>query len=154
MMLTNLDFADDIALISDGMVQAQELQSRVETECANVGLRLNSKKTEYLTFNLPDELKTIGNVELRKVEDFKYLKSWVKASDTDFKVRKAIAWKVLSQMKNMWCSRLSQELKVNLFLAIVESVIKLEFILRLKIKRTYWLLADTCPQAANHFALF
>ena len=33
-------------------------------------------------------------------------------------------------------------------------VIKLEFILRLKIKRNDWLLADTCPQAANHFALF
>ena len=33
-------------------------------------------------------------------------------------------------------------------------VIKLEFILRLKIKRTDWLLADTCPQAANNCALF
>ena len=28
-------------------------------------------------------------------------------------------------------------------------VIKLEFILRLKIKCNDWLLADTCPQAAN-----
>ena len=33
-------------------------------------------------------------------------------------------------------------------------VIKFEFILRLKIKRNDWLLADTCPQAANHCALF
>ena len=35
-------------------------------------------------------------------------------------------------------------------------VIKLEFILRFKIKRNnwHWLLADTCPQAANHCALF
>ena len=33
-------------------------------------------------------------------------------------------------------------------------IIKLEFILRLKIKRNDWLLADTCPQAANHSALF
>ena len=33
-------------------------------------------------------------------------------------------------------------------------VIKLEFILRLKIKRNDWLHADTCPQAANHYALF
>ena len=32
--------------------------------------------------------------------------------------------------------------------------IKLEFILRLKIKRNNWLLADTCPQAANHCTLF
>ena len=33
-------------------------------------------------------------------------------------------------------------------------VIKLEFILRLKIKRNDWLFADTCPQAASHYALF
>ena len=33
-------------------------------------------------------------------------------------------------------------------------VIKLEFILRLKIKRNDWLFADTCPQAANHCAYF
>ena len=33
-------------------------------------------------------------------------------------------------------------------------VLKLEFILKLKIKRTDWLLADMCPQAANNCALF
>ena len=32
--------------------------------------------------------------------------------------------------------------------------IKLEFILRLKIKGNDWLLGDNCPQAANHCALF
>ena len=33
-------------------------------------------------------------------------------------------------------------------------LLKLEVILRLKIKRNDWLLADMCPQAANHCALF
>ena len=33
-------------------------------------------------------------------------------------------------------------------------VIKLEYSLKLKIKHTDWLLADTCLQAANHYALF
>ena len=33
-------------------------------------------------------------------------------------------------------------------------VIKVEFILKLKIKRNDWLLVDTCTQAANHCALF
>ena len=33
-------------------------------------------------------------------------------------------------------------------------VIKLEYILRLKIKRNDWLIADTCPQSANHCTLF
>ena len=33
-------------------------------------------------------------------------------------------------------------------------VIKLEYRLNLKIKRKDWLFVDTCPQAANHCALF
>ena len=33
-------------------------------------------------------------------------------------------------------------------------VIKLEYSLKLKIKRNDCLLADTCPQATNHCALF
>ena len=33
-------------------------------------------------------------------------------------------------------------------------VIKLEFILKLKIKRNDWLLVHTCPQATNHCVLF
>ena len=33
-------------------------------------------------------------------------------------------------------------------------VIKLVFILKLKIKRNDWLLADTCPKTANHCAYF
>ena len=43
-----------------------------------------------------------------------------------------------------------QELAVSTGL----EVIKLEYKLRLKIKRNDWLLADTCPQTANHCALF
>ena len=31
---------------------------------------------------------------------------------------------------------------------------KLEYSLRLKIKRNDWLLVDKCPQAANHCTLF
>ena len=33
-------------------------------------------------------------------------------------------------------------------------VIRLEYSLRPKIKRNDWLLVNTCPQAANHCALF
>ena len=41
----------------------------------------------------------------------------------------------------------------NLFQPGLE-VIKLEFILKLKIKRNDWLLADMCPQATNQCSLF
>ena len=42
---------------------------------------------------------------------------------------------------------------VSLIKTLYLEVIKLEFILKLKIKRNDWLFADTCPQATNHCSL-
>ena len=53
-----------------------------------------------------------------------------------------------SKISNMRRRKTAQKKQLGL------QVIKLEFILRLIIKRNDWLLEDTCPKAANHWALF
>ena len=53
-VITDLDFADDISLLSDEIEQAQELLLRVEKECNKVGLGINAKKTKGLPFNTED----------------------------------------------------------------------------------------------------
>lgn len=45
-------------------------------ECARVGLRLNSKKIEVITYNIPlnqPPLRTAEDNALKEVSDFKYL---------------------------------------------------------------------------------
>ena len=100
--LTDLDFADDIALLSDKIEQAQSILSRVQRECQKVGLALNAKKTKYITYNIDTKgtaLKTNDGIELEKVEDFKYLGPWVDSTDNeDIKIRKAQAWQALNKM--------------------------------------------------------
>jgi len=51
-MKTDFDFADDIALVSNLVEQAQEMLHRVEAERRNVGLRLNAKKTGVMAYNV------------------------------------------------------------------------------------------------------
>ena len=51
MALTDLDFADNISLFSDTVEEDQELLAHVETVCSNMGLALNAKKTEVITYN-------------------------------------------------------------------------------------------------------
>ena len=58
-MITDIDFADDIVLLSDQIKQAQELLNRVEKECKNVGLGINAKKT-----------KLMADVELLQIRRF------------------------------------------------------------------------------------
>ena len=69
--LTDLDFADDIALLSDKIEQAQSILSRVQRECQKVGLALNAKKTKYITYNIDTKgtaLKAYNIIKLEKVE--------------------------------------------------------------------------------------
>ena len=53
-MITDLNFADDLALCSNLVEQAPELLSRVEAIAMSVGLIINGKKTEVMPINFTD----------------------------------------------------------------------------------------------------
>ena len=107
MNLTDLDFADDIALLSDTEIEAQELLRNVENAALCVGLHMNAKKTQVMAFNQPGcvEIQTVQGSLLEEVKDFKYLGSWVKSSEQDIKVRKALAWKSCNKLNTIWNTR-------------------------------------------------
>ena len=105
-VLTDLDFADDISLLSDEIAQSQHLLSRVERDCKRVCLDINAKKTKGLFVNTdnPTPLKTLDGTELEWVEDLKYLGSWVESAEKFIAVRNALAWQALNKMSKIWCS--------------------------------------------------
>ena len=123
--VTDFAFADDIALTSNDAAQAQNLLVSVESECAKIGLSINSKKTKVITCNLSlaSPITTIDGAPLEIVEDFRYLGSFINSSEQDIRVRKARAWKALNSMSNVWKSRMPADLKRRIFVATVESVL-------------------------------
>ena len=123
--ITDLMFADDIALLSQEIAQAQELLTRVEMEASKIGLYINAKKTELMTFNYEDEITiiTMKGDKVVNVLDFKYLGGWMASSEKDFEIRKAMAWSACNKLKLIWSSNLSRNLKIRLFRATVESVL-------------------------------
>ena len=64
-VLTDLDFADDISLLSDEIEQAQKLLTSVERACKKVGLGINAKKTKGLPINIedPPQLHTLKTAQ-------------------------------------------------------------------------------------------
>ena len=95
-MVTDLDFADDITLLSCTVEQACTPLLVVEKECKNIGLGLNAKKTKVMPINIRANevnVKTMDGTQLDVVDDFKYLGSWAASTDHDIKVRRAQAWK-------------------------------------------------------------
>ena len=53
-IITDVDFADDIALISEDMDKANEFLLRVESAAASVGLHINEGKTKVMTLHMED----------------------------------------------------------------------------------------------------
>ena len=123
--LTDLDFADDIALVSEQVDQAQQLLERVEAEAAGVGLMANAKKTKVMSYNQPVEpqIKTNDGSTLEIVNEFTYLGSQMSSSKADIKRRIALAWTSANKLQKFWKSSLSKKFKIDIFRATVESVL-------------------------------
>ena len=95
-VICDTDFADDLALLSSSLKQAQELLTRLENAAKQIGLHINNSKTEYMLFNQDEgDLKTIDGDVLNQVEDFQYLGAWLNTCSKDINVRIGRAWTAL-----------------------------------------------------------
>ena len=123
--LTDTDFADDIALISESLVNAQSLLNALEQASNCVGLYLNESKTEFFNMCHSDNdfiIKTLNNTILNMVSDYVYLGSYISSSEKDFLTRKGMAWSACNAMHKIWTSHLSRAFKLKIFQAAIETI--------------------------------
>ena len=78
LLIRELLFADDAALVSHTFQGLQRLLDDLSKACTDFGLTISVKKTEVMTQNSPsDPTITVYNKILKVVDDFKYLGSTV-----------------------------------------------------------------------------
>ena len=66
-LLCDLDFADDIVLLSNEIEQAKNLVHSAEAECLKVGLRLNAGKTKAMFFTSDVQpLQSLDGTEIKQ----------------------------------------------------------------------------------------
>ena len=74
--IADIEFVDDVALITDTIEGAKLLLDRLEKAALSVGLAMNDTKTKFMTLNMTEEASSLdsrsGN-QLEKVTDFVYL---------------------------------------------------------------------------------
>nr|VZH90215.1 unnamed protein product [Spirometra erinaceieuropaei] len=74
--LTDLDYADDIALVASSFGDLQSMVSRVNEVAKSVGLSINAGKTKVFSSCIPDqEMAPLGidGCQLEEIDSFKYL---------------------------------------------------------------------------------
>ena len=107
--LDNLDFADDLALMSHSHRQMQDKTTNLARISAQVGLKINKKKTKILRLNTTCERPIMLEGEgLEEVESFRYLGSIVDTrggTEADVKARISKARAAFHILRNVWKSR-------------------------------------------------
>ena len=126
--LHDLDFADDIALLSHNQQQMQEKTSDVAENSAKLGLNIHRGKSKVLKVNAGSTMPImLEGRALEEIETFTYLGSVVDkqgGTDEDVKIRINKARTAFMLLKNVWTAReLSIKTKIRLFNTNVKSVL-------------------------------
>ena len=126
--LDDLDFANDLALLSHTQQQLQEKTSTVADTSARIGLNIHKGKSKVLKVNATSTTPIcLEEKELEEVESFVYLGSIVDkqdGADVDIKTRVGKARKAFQQLRNVWVFRhLFHKLKIKIYNAMVKPVL-------------------------------
>ncbi|VDP45795.1 unnamed protein product [Schistosoma margrebowiei] len=118
--LDDLDFLDDLALLSRTHEQMQMKTASVAAVSASVGLSIHKGKTKVLKFRAKNNNPiTLDGETLEDVESFTYLGNIIDeqgGSDTDVNARNCKARTAFLQLKNIWNSKqLPTNIKVRIF---------------------------------------
>ena len=126
--LDDLDFADDLALLSHNCRQMQEKTSLLETTSARTGLKIHKKKTEVMRTNATANTPiTVGGEPVKEVESFVYLGSVIDkqgGTDRDVAARIGKARGAFVTLKNIWTAKeISLKTKLRIFNSNVKTVL-------------------------------
>ena len=126
--LDDLDFADDLALISHTQQQMLEKTNYVAQFSACVGLNIHRGKSKVLKINTSSNTQiTLEGTNLEEVDSFTYLGSIIDiqgGTDADIRVRIGKARAAFKQLKKLWsCINLILQTKVRIFNTAVKPVL-------------------------------
>jgi len=126
--LTDLDYADDICLLTHSTRTIQTMVERSEKESTNVGLKINVKKSTEIRFVLNNkEPLYICNEIIERVTQFTYLGSIIDntgGTEADITARIQKAQIAFSALNKIWHSTAySMQTKLRIFNTNVKAVL-------------------------------
>ena len=102
--LSNLRFADDVALLNETTKQMEKHLNNLNSESLKVGLKTHKGKTKYMTNYADSEDILIDQQKIEKVTEFKYLEQTTHLKDTtkeEIYARIRAAWSCFGKNKEI-----------------------------------------------------
>ena len=108
--IVDADYADDLALLANTLVQAESLRQLLE-QAGGIGLHVNANKTEYICFKQEVAIFTLRGKPLKLVNQFTYLGSNISSTESDANIRPKKAWNAIGRLSIIWNFYLTDKIK-------------------------------------------
>ena len=102
--ITDVDYADDIALLANTPNQAETLLYSLERAAAGIDLHVNGHKTEYMCYSETADISTVDGTSRKLVDKFTYLGSSGSSTEKDIDTRLTKAWTAIDRLSIIWKS--------------------------------------------------
>ena len=119
--LTDLRFADDVALITSSVKDMETQLNNLNIESKKIGLKIHKGKTKYMTNFQSDEIITVENDTIEKVDRYKYLGQTVMLNEhtrEEVKIRIKAGWSCFGRYKDILCDTKLSTCSKNMYLWI------------------------------------
>ncbi|XP_072051533.1 uncharacterized protein [Amphiura filiformis] len=117
--LTDLRFADDVALTTTSVKDMEIQLNGLNSESKKIGLKIHKGKTKFMTNFETNEPIVVETDEIEKVESYKYLGQTVKLEDNtreEVLIRIKAGWSCFGRYKDILCDKkLSMILRKRVF---------------------------------------
>ena len=100
-IITDADYADDIALLVNTPAQAETMLQSLERAAVGIALYVNAHRTEYICFNQRGDISSLYGSSLKRVDKFTYLGSSVSSTEKDINTRLAKVWTAIDSLSVM-----------------------------------------------------
>ena len=106
--ITDADYADDRALLTNTPTLAESLLYSLEQAAGGIGLLVNADKMEYMYFNQKEDISILNSVSLKLEGKFTFIGSSI-LSDL------AKTWNDIDRLSIIWKSDLPDKIELNFF---------------------------------------
>ena len=120
--ITDVNYADNIALTANIPTQVKSLLHSQEWAAGGIGLHFNVDQTEYMCFIQRGDISTRKGGPLKLVDKFTYLGSSVSSTKTDINMWLVKAWTAIDRLLVIWKSDLTDKIK-HFFQAGIVSIL-------------------------------
>ena len=98
--ITDVDYADDLAIVTDKINESIILLHKIENAAKEIGLSINTGKTKFISINqgINEVIKILKGKNIKEVSDFKYLGSYIQSTEKYINIRLAKSWVALNEM--------------------------------------------------------